>query len=145
MKKFKAFTLIECLVALLILGVSSLLLVQGYTQLMKVTNKNNTMYVSLADQMNDVEKKDSSVAKPIGSVVSGDTYNATQGHDFVLKKATYNSSTNNYAELTGSDKRDYKTNVTVVANYSYQYHSALTSDEKDSGKGTDYRYIYFYR
>jgi prepilin-type N-terminal cleavage/methylation domain-containing protein len=154
MKKFRAFTLIECLIALLILAVSSLLLVQGYTQLMKVTKRNNNVYVSIADQMRDVESKTNSNAKTIGSAVTSDTYSNTEGHDIVLQKATYNDSTNTYTVVTtAADKRSYKTNVTVVANYAYQQQVAggatnvvkRNDDDKNVDRGTDVRYIYFYR
>ncbi|MBO5001376.1 MAG: prepilin-type N-terminal cleavage/methylation domain-containing protein [Prevotella sp.] len=54
-KRLKGFTLIECLIALLILAVSSLLLVQAYTQLVRATRENYTMYNSIGRQMADAE------------------------------------------------------------------------------------------
>ena len=54
-RKLKGFTLIECLIALLVLAVSSLLLVQAYTQLVTATQENYTMYNSIGRQMSDAE------------------------------------------------------------------------------------------
>lgn len=56
-RKIKGFTLIECIIALFILGLSSLLLVQAYSQLMKVTKMSNTANISISKQMDDAEKK----------------------------------------------------------------------------------------
>ena len=151
MKKVKAFTLIECLVAMLILAVSSLPLVQGYTQLMKITKRNNTIYTSIADQMNDVETKENTNSYKIGSEAYVSTNPATKkyvsgrGKDLVLVKAEVDTtSTNGYKAVT-TNPRKYKNNVTVVANYSYEQHNIHDDNEKNSDKGTDMRYIYFYR
>ena len=55
MRKVKGFTLIECLIAMFILGISSLLLCQGYTQLMRLTNRTSTINTSIGKQMADAE------------------------------------------------------------------------------------------
>jgi len=144
MRKVRAFILIECLVAMLILGIASLLLVQGYTQLMRLTNKNNTRYMSIAQQMSDVESKNSANAKIVGTAATSDTYSSGEGHDIVLKRAEENPS-GGYTLSSGAKERTYKTNVTVYATYSYERGNVKDNNERDTGKGTDTRYIYFHR
>lgn len=65
MKRLKGFTLIECIIALFILGISSLLLVQAYGQLMKVTVSSNTENISISKQMADAERRNTAGAKKI--------------------------------------------------------------------------------
>ena len=146
MKKLKAFTLVECLVALLILGISALLLLQGYTQLLKVTNKNNTRYLSIADQMADAEKKDTANGYTIGDAAPTGVYQ-NKGHDLIMIKAKPDTTTpeNGYTAITGTDARTYKLNMTVKANKAYKNHNIQGDTENDPSKGTDTRYIYFYR
>ncbi len=127
-RKVKGFTLIECLVALAVLGVASLLLVQAYTQLMRVTNLNNTVATSIADQMRDAEtgKNDDVTSKRISGTAVTDTYNASAGRDFILVR---------------SDGKQLVTNVDVRCVYPYENHTQTNSPTKE---GTDVRFIYFY-
>ena len=131
---------------MLILGISSLLLVQGYTQLLKLTNRNNVRYLSISEQMGDVESKNDTNAVTIGSAAAPGKYTAT-GHDIVLQKASYNdlNVSNPYTVISSGDGRTYKTNVTVYATYAYDNGNVQSGNEKDPARGTDTRYIYFYR
>lgn len=64
-KMFKGFTLIECLVALAILGIASLVMAQIYAGVSRTNQKNNSVNYSLAYQMKKVEEATGSDAIPI--------------------------------------------------------------------------------
>ena len=55
--KFKGFTLIECIVALAILGIATLTMAQIYGGVAKVNKNNNEINTSISNQMKYVEKK----------------------------------------------------------------------------------------
>lgn len=57
MKKFKGFTLIECIVALAVLGIASLVMAQIYANVSWINRRNHDINSSLAYQMQYVEKK----------------------------------------------------------------------------------------
>lgn len=54
-KKLKAFTLIECIVALALIGFASLLMAQVYGSVSKLNRSNSELNVSLVEQMKIVE------------------------------------------------------------------------------------------
>jgi prepilin-type N-terminal cleavage/methylation domain-containing protein len=56
-KKLSGFTLIECLVALAILGIGTLTLAQIYTAVAIQSRENEFMNISLAEQMRYVEER----------------------------------------------------------------------------------------
>ncbi len=129
MKKMKGFTLIECIVAIAVLGVSSVLLCQGFAQLMKVTNENNTMSMSIAEQMSDAESQRDGSATMLSTPVNSDTYNSSEGRTFKMEKE--GSST------------VYTTNVEVYCVNPYE--TKGTQNASSTKDGTDIRYIYFHR
>lgn len=55
-KKIKGFTLIECLIALAILGIGSLVMAQIYAAVSKTNLNNNSINTSLSKQMKLVEE-----------------------------------------------------------------------------------------
>ena len=57
MKKIKGFTLIECLVALAILGIASLIMAQIYANVSRINRSNHNINTSLSYQMALVEKE----------------------------------------------------------------------------------------
>lgn len=133
--KIRGFTLVECIVAMAILGISSLLIVQAYTQLMKVTTMNNTLSTSIADQMADAEAKADGNAKLIsGTAISSNTYSSSEGKTFTLKKL----------DDSGNAVQTYVTNVDVYCVRPYDQHVQV-ADATAKGDGTDVRYIYFHR
>ncbi|MCM1578220.1 MAG: prepilin-type N-terminal cleavage/methylation domain-containing protein [Ruminococcus sp.] len=138
-KRFKGFTLIECLVALAVLGVSSLLLVQAYTQLMKMTNLNHAVYTSIADQMADAEKGSTANAKELTIPITTEEYNNGQGRNLTIERVKRKSD----GTFTTTGQK-YVTNVSVYASNAYVNHEMQDADEQEK-QGTDVRYIYFHR
>lgn len=57
MKKIKGFTLIECLIALAILGIASLTMAQIYASISRVNMNNHLVNTSLSYQMKIAEEK----------------------------------------------------------------------------------------
>lgn len=146
-KSFKAFTLIECLVALAVLGISSLLLVQAYTQLMNMTNLNHAVYTSIADQMADVEKSSTGNAKELSPSIVDKKYKSTEGRTLTIERVNRVESGGKveYQTVTATDKaRKYTTNVSVYASNAYVNHDIQGKEEREK-QGTDVRYIYFHR
>ncbi|MDR0942988.1 MAG: type II secretion system GspH family protein [Ruminococcus sp.] len=75
MRKLSGFTLVECLVALMVLGIASLTLAQVYAAVAKGRRDNEYMNYSLAEQMKYVEMQTASEGvkiEPIASQVSGE-------------------------------------------------------------------------
>lgn len=135
-KKLRGFTLIECIIAMMILGVASLLIVQSYVQLMNITNMNNTISESIANQMADAEARADGNTKMISPDINKATYDSSQGMTFTITKCKDN-------DLTKEDTNaKYVTNVEVYCVYPYEYGSQKSSPSKS---GTDVRYIYFHR
>jgi prepilin-type N-terminal cleavage/methylation domain-containing protein len=148
MKKLKAFTLIECLIALFILGIASMLLCQGYTALMKITNRNAVMTSSLGQQMKEAESK--GVATPINSTqqdfnigpgttkndasLSSKKWNPNKGGKFTCKVSVYAVKGKRYTN-TGGKPSDFGNNE-----FEYDNDKMISKDGKD---GSDYRYAYF--
>lgn len=147
MRKIKGFTLVECIVALAILGITSLLLCQAYTQLMKVTNINNTAYMSLADQMQDAEISSDGRAKLVGSDVTKKEYSSTEGHTVkVVRIKKPNRGTATYDQYFSGGSGKFISNVEVYVSDTYDdHHRDSTHMVADADSGTDKRYIYFHR
>lgn len=76
MKKLKGFTLVECIVALAVLGIASLVMVEIYANVCRINRANHDTNSSLAYQMEYVEKKDHMEAIKIKA---NETYDATTG------------------------------------------------------------------
>lgn len=143
-KRIKGFTLIECLVALAVLGVSSMLLVQAYTQLMKMTNLNHAVYTSIADQMADVEKSSTGNAKELSPALNtSNQYSNSEGRTLQIERVTKNATTGAYSAHP-TKNYTYKTNVSVYATNAYVNHNVQSAEEREK-QGTDVRYIYFHR
>lgn len=67
MKKIKGFTLIECLIALAILGIASLTMAEIYANISRINMNNHMVNTSLSYQMQMVENKTSTEAVKIPS------------------------------------------------------------------------------
>ena len=65
MKKIKGFTLIECLVALAIIGIASLVMAEIYANVSRINRSNHNVNTSLSYQMAVVEKQTKTDAVPM--------------------------------------------------------------------------------
>jgi prepilin-type N-terminal cleavage/methylation domain-containing protein len=140
-KKLKGFTLIECLIALLILAVSSLLLVQAYTQLVTATQENYTMYNSIGRQMADAENPSTGEGKT--NDVKSKKIQDSKTITFSVKYPDSNTVKRTISE---------DVSVYVVSPYSMDGNQLPTGKGQGSGgtadsaqNGTDTRYLYFHK
>lgn len=140
-RKLKGFSLIECIVAMFILAISSLLLVQAYTQLVSITRENYTMYNSIGRQMADAEKPTNAEGKP--NDVKSKKIQEAKTLKFSVK---YTDSTS--VERTISEE----VYVYVVSPFDMQGNQLPTGIGQGSGStatnaenGTDSRYLYFHQ
>ena len=139
-RKLRGFTLIECLIALLVLAVSSLLLVQAYTQLVTATQENYTMYNSIGRQMADAESPTMAEGKS----------NAVKAKKIEEKKTL--SFTVKYPDGSSGKTVNEEVSVYVVSPYDMQGNQLPTGKNQGSGtaaenaqNGTDTRYLYFHK
>ena len=140
-KRLKGFTLIECIIALFILAVSSLLLVQAYTQLVAVTRENYTRYNSIGRQMADAENPATAESK------------ATDIQAKKIQEAktiTFNAKYPDSATVKRSISEEVY--VYVVTPFDMQNNQLPTGAGQGSGGaadsaqgGTDSRYMYFHQ
>ncbi len=83
-KSFKGFTLIECLIALAVLGIASLTMAQIYANVANRNRQNHLLNTSLSNQMAYVEKYTGAEAVAIyynGTTSSQPDPNATSSHE----------------------------------------------------------------
>ena len=125
-KQLKGFTLIECIIAMFILGISSLLLVQAYSQLMRVSALSSNENTSISKQMDAAENKDDSDA---------DKITATNQKDFKVTKVKIGSGTE--TSLTASE---YTFKVDA---YQVKGKTPAGVDAADGSDADTMRYVYF--
>ena len=125
-KQLKGFTLIECIIAMFILGISSLLLVQAYSQLMRVSALSSNENISISKQMDAAENKDDSDA---------DKITATNQKDFKVTKVKIGSGTE--TSLTASE---YTFKVDA---YQVKGKTPAGVDAADGSDADTMRYVYF--
>lgn len=141
-RKLKGFTLIECIIALFILAISSLLLVQAYTQLVAVTRENYTRYNSIGRQMEDAENT---------NYAEGKTADVQSKKIQEAKTLTFNAK---YPSSSSTVVRTISEEVYVyvVTPFDMQGNQLPTGAGQGSGGtadsaqgGTDSRYMYFHQ
>ncbi|MGN0638970.1 MAG: type II secretion system protein [Huintestinicola sp.] len=129
-KRLKAFTLIECIIAMAILAVSSMLLVQAYSALASVSNKTSENNNSIYLQMQDAESPAAAEGKTDGVKPVKITTDST--------KKTFEIKT-----TIGGVEKKYTTKVDVYVVSPYgtdDYQKSVSGSET-----TEYnRYIYFH-
>ncbi|MBP0957232.1 MAG: prepilin-type N-terminal cleavage/methylation domain-containing protein [Oscillospiraceae bacterium] len=147
-RKLKGFTLIECIIAMFILAVSSLLLVQAYTQLVTVTRENYTRYNSIGRQMEDAENTDYAEGKltddPKDVSVQAKKIDEAKTLTF---NAKYPNSSSTVVRTISEEVYVY-----VVTPFDMQGNQLPTGAGQGSGGtadsaqgGTDSRYMYFHQ
>ena len=99
-KHFKGFTLIECLVALGILGIASLTMAQIYASVATRNKMNHLVNTSLSNQMAYVEKYTGSQAVAINYGNSTASDPAADSHQTPIVKAPANTAYRNYVTIS---------------------------------------------
>lgn len=145
-RKLKGFTLIECIIAMFVLAVSSLLLVQAYTQLVTVTRQNYTMYNSIGRQMADAENPTSAEGKD--KAYMSKKMEDSETLTFKVKYPT------NDPKVDTDYQREINEEVYVyvVSPFDMQGNQLATGKGQGDGgaadsadNGTDSRYLYFHK
>lgn len=109
-KNFKGFTLLECIIALAILGIASLVMAQIYANVSKINRTNHATNTSLAYQMEYVEKTTNSEAMEVEAqedfdLVDHDGNSATPD----IKELKYNKPVHHRVTNTSGVKIQYIT------------------------------------
>lgn len=143
-KHFKGFTLIECLIALAILGIASLTMAQIYASVAKRNRNNQLLNTSISNQMAYVEKYTGSEAVPIYYNESGGVSKKDPNASDPDRKPPHKSSgsvthKNNYVQITRIDAS--KTGAASRDNdqvYSFPVDTfiLLSRDDMDLSSGT---------
>lgn len=151
-KRFKGFTLIECLIALAILGIASLTMAQIYASVARRNRSNHLVNTSLSNQMTYVERYTDSQAVSIyygGGTTSTADSHASGDHQPPHAYNSSNSGTNSYIMITridssksGAASRDqdqvYSFPADLYILRSRDQDNNVSADEKD----LDLRYKY---
>ncbi len=137
-RKLRGFSLIECIIALFILAISSLLLVQAYTQLVAVTRENYTMYNSIGRQMADAENPTSAEGK------------ANDVKSKKIQEAKTLTFTVKYPDSTTAKRTiNEEVSVYVVSPFDMEGNQLPAGVGQGAGSdaqgGTDSRYLYFHK
>lgn len=136
MRNVKAFTLIECLIAMFILGVSSLLLAQGYSQLMKITSRSSNINTSIGQQMAVAEAAGTVNSVKGTSESSMDVRLVSEGFEYVvLEQRIEDKYPNDPNNAKYTFVRDYDDGGTVK----YVYYKPTLS-VKDKAYDSDNKY-----
>ncbi len=112
-KTFKGFTLIECIVALAILGIASLVMAQIYANVSRINRSNHMINTSLSYQMKYVEEKNNAEATKI-------TYGGTLGTNAPHNNAGAGGN-NNYIAITSNAYKADGTQITSFTSTKYSY------------------------
>lgn len=151
--KFKGFTLIECLVALAILGIATMTMAQIYANVARINQTNHLVNTSLSYQMKYVEEKTASEAVPMlyGNSTAKDPQKTPPHKNAVDEKAenkTSNVTANgNFFKITSSlDSSIYSCGVDIYVLMSRDADDNDSSDAGYRGKNENaynlrYRYI----
>ena len=122
-KHFKGFTLIECIVALAILGIASLTMAQIYASVSQRNKNNHLVNTSLSNQMAYVEKYTDSQAVPI-------YFNEESGAS-KTDPQSLSSSTTKYPPHKESGSVTVKTNYVKITKVGVDAHGNKTLSTDD--------------
>jgi prepilin-type N-terminal cleavage/methylation domain-containing protein len=132
MKRLKAFTLVECVIALAIIGIASLTLAQMYAGVAKITRENEFMNISLAEQMKYVEARTGGDAVEVKGTVPA---NDGADHQLTLTGQYYVNVTGGPVNNAGTVDTAYSNNVYVYGITMYVLYSRDITDKSTADSG----------
>ena len=135
--RLKGFTLVECLIALAILGVASLVMAQIYANVSRMNRSNHNINTSLSYQMKFVEKSieaDAIIIYPDGGTTSTPDTNIEPPHKAnTLKNVKI---TSDYGS-----KHSYSYPVDIRVLLSRDSKNNVVSDEQENQYDLRYKYL----
>lgn len=150
-KSFKGFTLIECIVALAILGIASLTMAQIYASVSSRNKMNHLVNTSLANQVAYAEKYTKDTADTITVKYNNGTAVSSSETSKPAHKRTTVSNYNNYVEIvnktpaSASKPEEYSFPVDIYVLKSRDRNGDPLTAAGDAGyKEADYNLRYKY-
>lgn len=122
-KTFKGFTLVECIVALAVLGVASLTMAQIYARVAARNRENHLVNTSLANQVAYVEKYSTDIAEMVKLEFSDTIANTTTPpHEsgtansyYVMIESNYKADANVYEyDIYNNNKYSYGVDLYIL-------------------------------
>ncbi|MBQ8827009.1 MAG: prepilin-type N-terminal cleavage/methylation domain-containing protein [Oscillospiraceae bacterium] len=135
--RFKGFTLVECLIALAILGIASLIMAQIYANVSRMNRSNHNINTSLSYQMKYVEKSieaDSIIIYPDGGTTSTPDTSTEPPHK--LGKLTNVKITSSYGS-----KYSYSYPVDIRVLLSRDAKNNVVADKEENQYDLRYKYL----
>jgi prepilin-type N-terminal cleavage/methylation domain-containing protein len=120
-KRLSGFTLVECLMAMLILGIGSLTMAQVYAAVAKQTMENEFMNISLAEQMAYVEQRSGDT---VASVAISSPVPLTQTL-LAEEMADHELNDDSYHVIVKGGPRHFNTNAVDSEHAAYEYKSGV--------------------
>ncbi|MDR0986707.1 MAG: type II secretion system GspH family protein [Ruminococcus sp.] len=144
-RRLRAFTLTECLVALAILGIATLTMATVYSAVARMSRDNEFMNISLSEQMKYVEartKYDNDATNTTAVVIEG-TPASDEKTTHVVDDKTYR------VFITGGPRQDNGTlgnSTYTYSNYEYEYgvnmYILYSRDVKDTSSQATTGYVW---
>ncbi len=132
MKKTRGFTLVECIVALAILGIASLVMAQIYAAVSQQNRLNHQNNASIANQMKYVEEKTDSEAIRVPSGLTKKNTLTNDEQKFGIKPISKDDSTKKHITLTRRETSTLKGER--VYTYAVDYYVLQSRDQNDNAK-----------
>ncbi|MGN0609024.1 MAG: type II secretion system protein J [Oscillospiraceae bacterium] len=124
MRKIRGFTLVECIIALAILGIGALVMAQIYASVSNVNRANHQNNSSIAYQMKYVEQKTNTEAM---KVKSGESIPAVPPATGVAPPVSSSTVKN----ITLTRKKTATLNKDAVYSYAVDYYVLMSRDQND--------------
>lgn len=140
-KRFRGFTLIECIVAMAILGIASLIIAQMYAAVSTRNKMNHLVNSSLSHQMQYVEKYTDSETVSISYATSGGAVGTPATPKSAPSYSSYDNTVIQIENVATGSKYTYPVDVYVLKSRDRQGNQ-LTSDSGYTEENYNLRYKY---